>query len=344
MVRTKLNATPWEQRLIERAQVLPERDAANQGFRVNIKRLNLAYALCEAITAEHSRTFYLASSLLPRNQKQAIRALYAFCRLSDDLVDRATGDRQAKFDQWRQRILDNKPADDDLVALAWADARTKYKIPTTYVHQFLDGVATDLTTGRYGTFADLAEYCYGVAATVGLMSMHIIGFSKQEAIPYAVKLGVALQMTNILRDVGEDWTNGRLYLPQEELIAFDLTEGDIAAGQVDQRWQAFMRFQIGRTRQLYAEALPGIALLHWHGRLAIAAAAELYRAILEDIERHEHDVFNHRAYLSSQDKLVRLPGILWRVTTQRHQEEIEPQSSGLPINYQSDKQGKAPNN
>lgn len=317
MVRMTVHATPWEERLVERAQVLPDREKSHRALCVNQKRLKLAYALCDAITAEHSRTFFLASSLLPRRQKRGIRALYAFCRLSDDAVDTSGGDRQANFQQWRQRILEPKPAEDDLVALAWADTRTRYHIPTIYVNQFLGGVAADLTTTRYETFADLAEYCYGVAATVGLMSMHIIGFSRQDAIPYAVKLGVALQMTNILRDVGEDWANGRLYLPQDELTAFDLTEADIAAKQVDERWQEFMRFQIQRTRQLYAEALPGVALLHRHGRLAIAAAAELYRAILEDIERHDYDVFNRRAYVSGQDKLARLPGITWRVIRNR---------------------------
>ncbi len=310
-----LQAAPWEQRLVERAQISPDREKAPKILSVNRRRLNLAYALCEAITAEHSRTFYLASSLLPKRQKRAIRALYAFCRLSDDAVDVAEGDRQAKFRQWQQRILAQKPADDDLVALAWADTRARYDIPTMYVSQFLEGVMADLTITRYETFADLAEYCYGVAATVGLMSMHITGFSRPEAISYAIKLGVALQMTNILRDVGEDWANGRLYLPQDELATFELTEADIAAGQLDARWRAFMQFQIQRTRQLYAESLPGVILLHRNGRLAIAAAAELYRAILEDIERHDYDVFRRRAHLGGWGKVSRLPGIAWRVAT-----------------------------
>lgn len=313
-----LQATQWEQRLVEMAQVFPEHEKCYQVQPADPKRLRLAYTLCNAITAKNSRTFYLASSLLPKRQKRGIRALYAFCRLSDDLVDTATTNRHLKFEQWRQRTLENSPAGDDLVALAWADTRAKYQIPSTYVKQFLDGVATDLTFNSYETFADLAEYCYGVAATVGLMSMHIIGFSRKEAIFYAVKLGVALQMTNILRDVGEDWANGRLYLPQDELAAFNLTENNIAAKQIDQRWQEFIQFQISRIRQLYAEALPGVALLDWQGRLAIAAAAELYRAILEDIEVNNYDVFNRRAYVSGRDKLARLPGIAWRVATHRY--------------------------
>jgi phytoene synthase len=147
------------------------------------------------------------------------------------------------------------------------------------------------------------------------MSMHIVGFKDESAIPYAVKLGVALQLTNILRDVAEDWHNGRLYLPLHELQAFNLSEADIAAGINDQRWKAFMGFQIRRARQLYDEALPGLALLEQRGRLAVAAAAELYRAILDDIEAHNYDVFTRRAHISSGRKLLHLPTIFLRALT-----------------------------
>jgi len=181
----------------------------------------------------------------------------------------------------------------------------------------LDGVARDIVATRYTTFAELAEYAYGVASTVGLMAMHITGFSGLEAVPYAVKLGIALQLTNILRDVREDWDKGRLYLPLEEIAAFNLSESDIASRRVDERWRAFLRYQIARNRRLYAEALPGLDTLHHDGRLAIAAAAELYRAILEDIESHGGDVFSRRAHLGAWGKLRRLPGIWWRVLRYR---------------------------
>ena len=144
------------------------------------------------------------------------------------------------------------------------------------------------------------------------MAMHIIGFAGPEAVPYAVKLGVALQLTNILRDVAEDWTAGRLYLPQEELDRFSLSEADIHEQRIDDRWRAFMRFQIDRVRKLYVESLPGVQMLHPDGRFAIAAAAELYRGILNDIELHEMDTFTRRAYVSTGGKLIRLPGIWWR--------------------------------
>ncbi len=274
--------------------------------------LEQAYAHCEELTAIHSRSFYTASSLLPEDKRRAVRALYAFCRITDDIVDDPTGDVDTELSMWRQNSLSPTPPSDDLVALAWADARTRYQIPLRYADQLLNGVARDMFQNRYDTFDELAAYSYGVASTVGLMSMHIIGFERPEAIPYAIKLGVALQVTNILRDVGEDWRNGRLYLPQEDLQAFGLSEVDINAGIVTERWREFMRFQITRNRQLYAEAWPGIGILHKDGRFSIGAAAGLYSGILDDIENHDYDVFSRRAHTSKWGKIRRLLGIWWR--------------------------------
>lgn len=271
-----------------------------------------AYRHCQKLTAAHSRSFFLASGLLPPDKRRAARALYAFCRVSDDIVDRQQGaGRTAALEEWRRQALGAPTLSTNPVAIAWADARARYGIPLRYAEQLIAGVKSDLYQTRYSTFSELAAYAYGVASTVGLMSMHIIGFSGPEAIPYAVKLGVALQLTNVLRDVGEDWRAGRVYLPQEELEAFGLGDEDLSAGQVHPRWREFMRFQIDRNRQLYAEAWPGIGLLHPDGRLAISAAADFYRAILDDIAAHDYNVFDRRAYVSAWGKLRRLPG-LWR--------------------------------
>lgn len=276
------------------------------------KLLERAYEHCEAITAEHSRSFSMASALLPVPKRRAARALYAFCRVSDDIIDESEGDPSLALAVWRSHALGQHPPKDDLVALAWADARARFHIPWRYAEQLLDGVARDLEQQRYYTFDELAAYSYGVASTVGLMSMHIIGFSGAEAIPYAVRLGVALQLTNILRDVAEDWENGRVYLPAEELAAFGLSEEDLAAGVVTPRWRDFMRFQIARNRRLYEEAWPGIGALNPDGRMAIAAAAGLYRAILDDIEAHDYDVFSRRAHVPTGRKLRLLPGLWWQ--------------------------------
>lgn len=278
-----------------------------------------AYEKCESLTAVHSRSFHMASRLLPPEKRRAARALYAFCRVTDDLVDERSGtgaeDRslaRTALEEWRRLSLSPHSHVKDPVVVAWTDTRARYHIPQTYAEQLISGVAQDLHCSRYQTFEDLSAYCYGVASTVGLMSMCIIGFDGRSAIPYAVKLGVALQLTNILRDVGEDWRSGRLYLPQEELDAYGLSEDTIADGRVDDRWRAFMRFQIERNRQIYAEAWPGIALLDQDGRFSIAAAADLYRGILDDIEAHDYNVFTRRAYVPTLGKLSRLPAIWWR--------------------------------
>jgi phytoene synthase len=269
-----------------------------------------AYHACTELTRQHSRTFMLASALLPESKRQAVRALYAFCRISDDIVDHnPESDPLGELSSWRRRALSAHPSDNDLMTVAWADTRLKFGIPALYAEQLLDGVAADLTKHRYQTFEELAAYSYRVASTVGLMSMHIIGFSGAEAIPYAIKLGIALQVTNILRDVAEDWHNGRLYLPQEDLQRFGISEADIAAGKVTPRWREFMRFQISRVRALYAESFPGISMLNADGRFSIAAAACLYEAILDDIEAHDYNVFSRRANLGIFGKLRRLPGI-----------------------------------
>lgn len=310
-----VQAPGWERRLIDRAyEALESQIASALHITSDDRALAAAYATCGRITKAHSRTFFMASGLLPRDKRRSARALYAFCRAVDNLVDAhdSAGDPSAGLQQWRDQLAGQPSSGDDPVAMAWADTRARYRIPWRYAEQLIEGVGRDLVEVRYATFDELAEYCYGVASTVGLMAMHIVGFADARAIPYAVKLGVALQLTNILRDIAEDWRAGRLYLPQEELASFGLDEAVISAGAVDDRWRAFMHFQIERNRRLYAEAMPGIALLAVDGRVAIAAAAELYQGILRDIEAHDYDVFGRRAYVSTWGKLSRLPGIWLR--------------------------------
>lgn len=316
----QLQTHAWENALLVRAY--EARHAAEQTHRpttVAPDVLARAYAHCETVTSIHSKSFHMASSLLPDEKRRAVRALYAFCRVTDDMVDSEAPGRAARLAAWREHILAPHPPADDLVALAWTDTRCRYNIPLRYAEQLIDGVAQDLEPHTYETFEELAAYAYGVASTVGLMSMHIIGYSSSEAIRYAIKLGVALQLTNILRDVAEDWQVGRLYLPAEDLARFGVDADAIAAGHNTAAWQALMRFQIERNRRLYAEAMPGIGYLHADGRFAIAAAAELYQAILTEIERRQYNVFAGRAAVSTWGKVQRLPGIWWRSRMGRSQ-------------------------
>ena len=278
--------------------------------------LRKAYRQAESITAQHSKSFYYASGLLPEEKRSAVRALYAFCRTVDDIVDESSDEeREAQLDYWRALVENASFADHDLVAAAWADTLNRYHIPRHYALQLIDGVARDLCQVRYQTFEELATYCYGVASTVGLMSMYIVGFDSGEAVPYAIKLGVALQMTNILRDVGEDYCNGRLYLPREELTFYGIQESDIATGRITDNWRQFIKFQIERTRQLYAESWEGVKMLEREGHLAIGAASVFYQGILDDIENHDYDVFNRRASLGTWAKISRIPALWWKVKT-----------------------------
>jgi phytoene synthase len=301
-----LQAPRWEDELMRLALEGIETERTHSS-----NELERGYAQAEQVTRHNSKSFYLASALLPPAKRRAARVLYAFCRFTDDIVDEPGVDAARQLALWRARALTVQPAANDALLQAWHDVRVRHRIPVTYVRHLLDGISLDLTLSRYETFDELARYCYGVASTVGLMAMHIIGFRDRSALPYAVKLGVALQLTNILRDVGEDYLQGRIYLPQEDLRRFGYSENDLARGITDARFRALMDFEIARTRQLYAEAWGGIRLLSRDGRFAIAAAADLYRAILEKIEQNGYDVFNQRAHLSAAEKLLRLPRLWW---------------------------------
>ena len=305
----------WENQLLALAGNVPQPQTRPFfSYWAGDAALRRAYKQAEKITAQHSKSFYLASALLPEEKRAAVRALYAFCRTVDDIVDESSDARQdAQLEYWRGMVETASYADHDLVAAAWADTLIRYHIPRHYPLQLIDGVARDLFQSRYQTFDELATYCYGVASTVGLMSMHIVGFKDIDAVPYAIKLGVALQMTNILRDVGEDYRNGRLYLPRQELAFYGIQESHIAEGRITENWRQFMRFQIDRTRQLYRESWAGIKMLEREGQLAIGAASVFYEGILDEIEKNDYDVFSSRVALNVWGKMQRMPALIWNL-------------------------------
>jgi phytoene synthase len=307
----------WENQLLDLAgQISHPHSLPFFSYWAGDASLQKAYKQAEKITAEHSKSFYYASALLPEEKRSAVRALYAFCRTVDDIVDESyDAECDLQLGYWRTMVESASFAADDLVATAWADTLTRYHIPRRYALQLIDGVARDVVQSRYQTFDELATYCYAVASTVGLMSMHIVGFKNPDAVPYAIKLGVALQMTNILRDVGEDYRNGRLYLPREELAFYGIHESDIAAGRLTDSWRQFMKFQIDRTRQLYDESWTGVKMLEREGQLAIGAASVFYRGILGEIEKNDYDVFTRRASLSALQKVSRIPRLWIKVKT-----------------------------
>lgn len=270
----------------------------------------------ESIIRVKSKTFTFATALLPDVQRRAVRALYGFCRLTDDLVDeqKVTPDELA---EWRRKV--NLPANQqhEPFLRAWSLTREYFCIDRRFQEELIDGVAMDLVNQSYQTWEQLSRYCYLVASTVGLLSMPIIGLrhgvNEEQARPYAIKLGIALQLTNILRDVGEDARAGRVYLPEEDLAAFNLSRADILNGVYDQRFFALMGFEIERARRLYLEALPGIAMLSPSARPAVGVAALLYRAILDEIETIQYQVYRIRAHTTLWKKIKMLPRLIWEV-------------------------------
>lgn len=280
--------------------------------------LDAAFAASEHITQQNSKTFFTATGLLPEATRRAIRALYGFCRSTDDLVDK-DGATLGDVESWRARVALPAAAQPDDALRAWAFIRERYGVHVRYEAELINGVALDIAKHRYANWPELERYCYLVASTVGLMSMPIIGLAEgvtfENAAPYAIKLGQALQLTNILRDVGEDAARGRVYLPQTDLARFHLTAEELINGVHDQRFVELMKFEIRRARDLYCRALPGIALLSPAAQPAVTAAALLYRAILDQIEAIDYRVHTHRAHTTGLQKLLMLPGIAWTVWT-----------------------------
>jgi phytoene synthase len=263
------------------------------------------YRLCREITRRHAKTFYFASRFLAAEKQRAIWAVYAFCRTADDIVDRTLPARERldALDGWRGDLLrayDGRP--DHPVMAAFADAARRYAIPLQPALDLLRGAARDVTVRRYETYEELLEYCYLVASTVGLLIAPILGY-EDGALEYGIALGRAMQMTNILRDVGEDRHLGRVYLPAEELRRFGYPESSLLDGTIDSRFIALMRFQIARTRAMYDEAAAGIELLSPDSRSTVRLALVLYRRILDEIERNGYDVFTRRAYVPMRTKL-----------------------------------------
>lgn len=278
-----------------------------------------AYRYCQQTTRRHAKSFYFSAQFLPRAKRKAIYAIYALCRHIDDAVDEA-GARdedgaRAAVERWRCELDKvyqggQTPAEDP-VLIAWGDMLQRYAIRQELPLELMRGVLMDTHISRYETWDDLKLYCYRVASVVGLMSSEVFGYREPQTLKYAEALGVAMQLTNILRDLGEDAAMNRIYLPQEDLRRFGYAEEDLMRGLVNDQFLALMRFEINRARALYAEAEKGIRMLEPNVRFTVLLAARLYAAILIEIEHHGYQVYERRAHLTLNAKLRRLPSI-WR--------------------------------
>jgi phytoene synthase len=268
--------------------------------------LSQSYAYCERLARREAGNFYHAFRLLPRPQRRAMCALYAFMRVTDDLSDSPgpAETKRAPLEQWR-RQLERALAGESSHPLHAAFHHTvrTWDIPREYLHAVIDGVCMDLDTTRYDTFAHLYRYCYRVASAVGLACIHVWGFAQERAKEYAEAAGIAFQLTNILRDLGEDAARGRIYLPREDLERFGYSEECLCQGRRDEQFRALMGFEVERARRYYEAAGPLVGLLAPAGRSVFLVMARTYRALLDAIVRRDYDVFSQRVRLSPWRKL-----------------------------------------
>ena len=268
--------------------------------------LERAYRECQQTTRRAAKNFYYAFLTLPPADRQAIYVVYSFCRYCDDAVDSETSaDRQTAALHQLGAALTNSYAGqaETPVFLALADVARRYAIPEQYFREVLAGVESDLTTDRYRDFAELRQYCYRVAAVVGLICLQIFGYRDDRAKEYAIDLGLAMQLTNICRDVKEDWEMGRVYLPQEELAHFGYTEADLAAGICNAAFGELMRFQVRRAREYFARGRELLPYLTPRSRACPAALGGIYGKVLDRIEAADYDVLHRRVQVSTAAKL-----------------------------------------
>jgi phytoene synthase len=311
-----------------------------------------AYEYCESVTKLHAKSFYFAAKFLPKIKQRAVYPIYAFCRHVDDEIDEIGEGNQAEailmVERWQANLEEvyfnaktqsskdakekiqpqintdqlgfetenrkPKTENQDLIFPAWQDLLKTYKIPRELPLELIQGVLMDTRIKRYETFDELYVYCYRVASTVGLMSSEIMGYSDKIALRYAEAMGIGMQLTNILRDIKEDAAMGRIYLPQEDLRKFKLTEEQIFAGEFDKNFAEMMKFQVERARGFYKEGEKGIALLEKDSRFTVLLASRIYAKILDEIEKQNYNVFIRRAHTTKMQKFLSIPKIWFQTS------------------------------
>ncbi|UZJ36712.1 MULTISPECIES: phytoene/squalene synthase family protein [unclassified Prosthecochloris] len=288
------------------------------------KELTLAnaYRYCRQITRHHAKTFYLATLFLSKKRRNPIYAMYALLRTVDDLVDQAedklTNGTLAKAEMssmmadWKTRLNECYQGNhhNDPIMMAWQDTLESCHIPIELPLDLMDGVAMDIDFKPFQTFDDLYVYCYKVASVVGLMCSEIFGYRDKKALDHAIELGIAMQLTNILRDVGEDVDRGRIYLPLEDLDRFEYTQEEFMQKRINENFIELIKFQIARARSYYTASEQGVPMLEKDSRLAVKISSLNYSDILRTIEDNNYDVFSRRAYRSLYQKLRTIP-VIW---------------------------------
>jgi phytoene synthase len=273
-------------------------------------RLRESYAECKRLNALHGKTYYLATLLLPKSKRPFVHALYGFARYADEIVDDLAStltpqEKAEVLSKWSSGVLAGlqNGTSEDPVGRALVDTAKRFKIPHQHFIDFLHSMEMDLTVTQYQSYDDLLEYVYGSAAVIGLEMVPVLGYSDDAAFESAKKLGIAFQLANFIRDVGEDLERGRIYLPLDELARFGVTRELLEKRVLTPEIIEALKFQIARVRQLQLEAAPGIAMLDKTSRPCIEAASELYCGIVDEVEAIGYDIFNKRAKTSTLRRL-----------------------------------------
>jgi len=290
----------------------------------SISQLDQAYEICRKETQQWAKTFYLGTLLLPYEKRKAIWAIYVWCRRTDEIMDSVEASTKSQdelsdnLDEWEENTKNifkgNIKSELDAVLL---DTIEKYPQSIQPYLDMIDGQRMDLNKFRYKDFDELKLYCYRVAGTVGLMTQNVMGIdsaytsapwsAKPDPSEAAIALGIANQLTNILRDVGEDRQRGRIYLPQEDIEKFNYSEEKLLKGEINKQWKALMKFQLNRARDWFQKSEDGIKWLSSDARWPVWTSLRLYRGILDSIERLDYDVFNNRAFVKNSVKAFEIP-------------------------------------
>ncbi len=290
----------------------------------SISQLNQAYEICRKETQKWAKTFYLGTLLLPQEKRRAIWAIYVWCRRTDEIMDSVEASTKSQdelsdnLDEWEENTKNvfkgNIKSELDSVLL---DTIERYPQSIQPYLDMIDGQRMDLNKFRYKDFDELKLYCYRVAGTVGLMTQNVMGIdSAYTSAPWsampdpseaAVALGIANQLTNILRDVGEDRHRGRIYLPQADIEKFNYSEEDLLKGIINKQWKELMNFQLTRAREWFQKSEDGIKWLSSDARWPVWTSLRLYRGILDSIEKLDYDVFNNRAFVKNSVKALEIP-------------------------------------
>ena len=275
------------------------------------------YELCRRVHKGHSRTYYFSTSLFPKEVRPHVHALYAFMRYADEIVDNPGAttleEQLVSLESFEQETLSAMAgrAVPNPVLRAYGHTATLCGIKTDLMRAFMGSMKMDTRVFRYPTYEDLQEYVYGSAAVVGLMMCRVVGVRSEEATPHAEALGVAMQLTNFLRDVKEDWARGRVYLPLEDLDRLGYAEEELGRGVVDERFLALMRFEVARARKLYRIADEGMRYIPKGRRYPVVVARHLYESILDRIEARDYDIITKRAETSLPYKLRVAAACAW---------------------------------